>query len=121
MVKEGLGTCDKTLVTQRDGLCLRLRLFKQLVVEVFKEGRLFAALTRVEESLLYATRDDRLVFLTEITACFGGRSAGLGKHGIDLEGKLGIRAEAFDGNGIERIQIGIRIDCKVVSHAAVAT
>ena len=54
MVKEGLGTCDKTLVTQRDGLCLRLRLFKQLVVEVFKEGRLFAALTRVEESLLYA-------------------------------------------------------------------
>ena len=31
MVKEGLGTCDKTLVTQRDGLCLRLRLFKQLV------------------------------------------------------------------------------------------
>ena len=74
-----------------------------------------------KDALDKAKADDRLVFLTEITACFGGRSACLGEHGIDLEGKLGIRAEAFDGNGIERIQIGIRIDCKVVSHAAVAT
>ena len=40
MVKEGLGTCDKTLVTQRDGLCLRLRLFKQLVVEVLPAATL---------------------------------------------------------------------------------
>lgn len=40
---------------------------------------------------------------------------------VNVYQKLGIRAEAFDGNGIERIQIGIRIDCKVVSHAAVAT
>ena len=93
----------------------------QLIVEVFKEGRLVAALTRVEESLLYTTRDDRLVFLSKVSSCFGGGGAGLCKHGIDLEGKLGIRAEAFDGNGIERVQIGIRIDGEVVCYATVAT